>query len=170
MFHIYRARVCVKLKTLYFTTCCGYNIPYKFGKIHITLEYRKRRCQKLHYVTQEISESRNEWRSTYFLARDTRKFKPVGLLDFVSLFERDQSEASTSPHTLSFVPISRSNYLRFLTGSGAHPASCLVGTGALSPGVKRPGREAHHSSPNAEVKNAWRYTSTPIRLRSMVLS
>jgi hypothetical protein len=43
-------------------------------------------------------------------------------------------------------------------GSGAHPASYPVGTGALSPGIKRPGREADHSPPtSAEVKNA----STP---------
>jgi len=34
--------------------------------------------------------------------------------------------------------------------------------GALSPEVKRPGREAPHSPPSsAEVKNAWSYTSTP---------
>jgi hypothetical protein len=34
--------------------------------------------------------------------------------------------------------------------------------GALSPGIKRPGREADHSPPSsAEVKNVWRYTSTP---------
>jgi len=33
---------------------------------------------------------------------------------------------------------------------------------AFSPGVKRPVREADHSPPsNAEVKNAWSYTSTP---------
>jgi hypothetical protein len=33
---------------------------------------------------------------------------------------------------------------------------------ALSPEVKRPGREADHSPPSsAEVKNAWSYTSTP---------
>jgi hypothetical protein len=32
----------------------------------------------------------------------------------------------------------------------------------LSPGVKRPGREADHSPPSsAEVKKTWRYTSTP---------
>jgi hypothetical protein len=32
------------------------------------------------------------------------------------------------------------------TGSGAHPASCPLSTGVLSPGVKaRPGREADHS-------------------------
>jgi hypothetical protein len=34
--------------------------------------------------------------------------------------------------------------------------------GAISVGVQRPGREADHSPPsNAEVKNAWSYTSTP---------
>jgi hypothetical protein len=34
--------------------------------------------------------------------------------------------------------------------------------GALSLGIKRPGREADHSPPSsAEVKNAWSYTSTP---------
>jgi hypothetical protein len=34
--------------------------------------------------------------------------------------------------------------------------------GALSLGVKRPGREHDHSPPSsAEVKNAWSYTSTP---------
>jgi hypothetical protein len=34
--------------------------------------------------------------------------------------------------------------------------------GAISLGVERPGREADHSPlSSAEVKNAWRYTSTP---------
>jgi hypothetical protein len=44
--------------------------------------------------------------------------------------------------------------------------------GALSLGVKRPGREADHSPPtSAEVKNAWSYTSTPtIRFHGIVLS
>jgi len=42
----------------------------------------------------------------------------------------------------------------------------------LSLGVKRPGREADHLFPSsAEVKNTWRYTSTPpIRLHGVVLS
>jgi hypothetical protein len=41
------------------------------------------------------------------------------------------------------------------TSSGAHPASCTMGTGVLSPGVKaRPGRDADHSPPSsAEVEN-----------------
>jgi hypothetical protein len=35
--------------------------------------------------------------------------------------------------------------------------------GALSLGVKRPGREADYSPPSsAEVKNAWSYTSAPL--------
>jgi hypothetical protein len=40
------------------------------------------------------------------------------------------------------------------TGSGAHPASYLMGTGGSFPGGKaRPGRDADHSPPsNAEVK------------------
>jgi hypothetical protein len=43
---------------------------------------------------------------------------------------------------------------RVKTGSGTHPASCPVCVpGALSLGVKRPGREADHSPPSsAEVK------------------
>jgi hypothetical protein len=41
------------------------------------------------------------------------------------------------------------------TGSGAHPASCTMGTGCPFPGSKaRPGREAVHSPPSsAEVVN-----------------
>jgi hypothetical protein len=43
-------------------------------------------------------------------------------------------------------------------------------SGALPLGVKRPGREANHSPPSsAELKNAWSYTSTPIR-HGVVLS
>jgi hypothetical protein len=40
------------------------------------------------------------------------------------------------------------------------------------PGIKRPGRQTDHSLPSrADVKNAWRYTSTPpIRLHCVVLS
>jgi hypothetical protein len=41
------------------------------------------------------------------------------------------------------------------TGSGAHPASCIMGTGSPFPGGKeRPGRDADHSPPSsAEVVN-----------------
>jgi len=51
---------------------------------------------------------------------------------------------------------------RVHTGSGAQPASYSFGTGGCFPGGRRPGREADHSpSSSTEVKNAWRYTSTP---------
>jgi hypothetical protein len=48
-----------------------------------------------------------------------------------------------------------SSILCVQTGSEAHPASCTMGTGVLSPGVKaRPGRDADHSPlSNAEVEN-----------------
>jgi hypothetical protein len=42
---------------------------------------------------------------------------------------------------------------------------------ALFTGVKRPWRDAHHSSPpNSEVKKTWRCTSTPIRLQAVMLN
>jgi hypothetical protein len=42
---------------------------------------------------------------------------------------------------------------RVQNGSGAHPTSYPMEPGALSLGVKRPGREADHSPPSrAEVK------------------
>jgi hypothetical protein len=61
---------------------------------------------------------------------------------------------------------------RVQNGSGTNPPSYPVGTRDSFPGVKRPGREADHSPPSsAEVKNAWRYASTPpIRLHGVVLS
>jgi hypothetical protein len=45
-------------------------------------------------------------------------------------------------------------YLLLLAGSGAHPASCTMGTGGSFPGGKaRTGRDADHSPPSsAEVK------------------
>jgi hypothetical protein len=56
----------------------------------------------------------------------------------------------------------------FIFNSDSYP----MGTGGSFLGVKRPGREADHSPPSSvEVKNAWRYISTPhIRLHDMVLS
>jgi hypothetical protein len=51
---------------------------------------------------------------------------------------------------------------RIQNGSGSHPASYPRDTRGSSPGgVRQPGREADHLLPsNAEVKNAWSYTST----------
>jgi hypothetical protein len=58
------------------------------------------------------------------------------------------------------------------TGSGAHPASCPVDTGALSMRVKQPGHEADHSPPsNAKIKECLELYlhSTPIHFHDMVL-
>jgi len=60
-----------------------------------------------------------------------------------------------------WLPILISWYLTYIFFCGAHPASCTLGNGGSFPGGKLPGREADHSPPsNADVKNAWRYTST----------
>jgi hypothetical protein len=48
------------------------------------------------------------------------------------------------------------------TGFGTHLASYPIDTGAVSPGVKRPGHEADHLPlTSAEVKNTYIYISTP---------
>jgi hypothetical protein len=59
---------------------------------------------------------------------------------------------------------------RVQNGSGAHRASCPVGTGALSLGVKRPGCEADHSPPSsAEVKECVElYLHSTIHLHGLV--
>jgi hypothetical protein len=61
---------------------------------------------------------------------------------------------------------------RVQNGSGAHPASCPMGTRGSFPGVKRPEREADHSLPSsAEVKEwAELYRHSPIGLHGSVLS
>jgi hypothetical protein len=61
---------------------------------------------------------------------------------------------------------------RLQTGSGAHPTSYTMGTGALSLGIKRPRRESDHSPPSsAEVKECLeQYLHSPIRLHGVVLS
>jgi hypothetical protein len=48
------------------------------------------------------------------------------------------------------------------TISGAHQASCPMGTRGSFLGVKQPDCEADHMpSSSAEVKNAWHFTSIP---------
>jgi hypothetical protein len=48
------------------------------------------------------------------------------------------------------------------TTSGAHPASCPVGTGDSYLTVKQPGLDVDHSPPySAKVKNTQNHTSTP---------
>ena len=48
------------------------------------------------------------------------------------------------------------------TDSGAHQAFYSMGIEGFSPGVKRPGREVHHSAPyGTEVRNEWSCASAP---------
>jgi hypothetical protein len=58
-------------------------------------------------------------------------------------------------------------------GSGVRPASYPMGIGgALSPRIKRPGREADHSPPTSDEvkKNVDQYIHSPIRLQGAVLN
>jgi hypothetical protein len=49
-------------------------------------------------------------------------------------------------------------YFSVQAGSGAHPVYYLVGTGVISPGMKRPVREVDHThASSAEVKSEWSY-------------
>jgi hypothetical protein len=71
---------------------------------------------------------------------------------------------------------SRQEQRNFLFASASRPALGSTQTpiqwvtGALFPGLKRPGCEADYSPPSrADVKNSWRYTFSPIHLRGMIL-
>ena len=47
-------------------------------------------------------------------------------------------------------------------GPGAHPTSCIMGTGSFPGGKEWPGRDADHSPPSSAVTmKGWSYTSTP---------
>jgi hypothetical protein len=54
---------------------------------------------------------------------------------------------------------------KFQSGSGAHPASYPLGIGAISAGVKRPGREVNHLPlSSAKVKNSGVIPPLPLPL------
>jgi hypothetical protein len=60
---------------------------------------------------------------------------------------------------------------RVTTSCGAHRTIYPIDYGVLSLGVKRPGREAYHSSPfSTEVKKVDVYLHFPIHLHGIVLS
>jgi hypothetical protein len=46
------------------------------------------------------------------------------------------------------IPAGARFFAHVQTGPGAHPASCIMGTGSF-PGVKRPGRDADHPPPSS---------------------
>jgi hypothetical protein len=56
-----------------------------------------------------------------------------------------------------------------LTGSGAHPASYLTGTSALSPGIKWLRTEAQPSFSSSFVfKNAWSYNCVNLHVAVLI--
>lgn len=56
-----------------------------------------------------------------------------------------------------------------LTGSGAHPASYLTGTSALSSGIKWLRTEAQRSfSSSFDFKNAWSYICVNLRVAVLI--
>jgi hypothetical protein len=65
-----------------------------------------------------------------------------------------------------------SSNLCIQTGSGAHPASYIMGTGGSFPGGKeRPGRDADHSPPSsADVKKGWELYLLSPKCASMACS
>jgi hypothetical protein len=78
------------------------------------------------------------------------------------LFEPDSSVSIVSGCGLDYQAVDSrqrqedfSSSLYIQTISGAHPASCPMGTGGPIPGAKaRPGREADHSPPtSAKIEN-----------------
>jgi hypothetical protein len=61
-----------------------------------------------------------------------------------------------------------SSLLCVQTGSGAHPASCTMGTGGPFPGGKaRPGRDADHSPPPRSWMSRSYISSPPKRLQGV---
>jgi hypothetical protein len=68
---------------------------------------------------------------------------------------RPRGRGSSTGRVKNFVHVVQDGY-------GVHPTSYSMVTGALSPGVKRPGHEVDHSpTASVEVKNVSIYTSTP---------
>jgi len=75
--------------------------------------------------------------------------------------------AAVCYHCSPNLPVLSSTFFAFTTYAShlfvfsRHPASCPMGNGALSPGVKRPGCEAERLPPSGAEVNAWSYTPLP---------
>jgi hypothetical protein len=93
-----------------------------------------------------VDAGRGPWQVRYGTAWTARVLFPAGARDFSLLHSVQARSESTQP------PIQ-------------------WGPGALSPGIKRPGLEADHSSPSSEeVKNGGAIPPLPIRLYGVVLN
>jgi hypothetical protein len=109
----------------------------------------------------------------------------VSLVSFTAITLCVKSRESSASIALGYRLEDRGSRVRFPAGLGIFLFTTASRTalgstqppiqwvpGALSLGVKRPGREADHSPPLVpRSKNAWNYTSTPsIPLHGVVLS
>jgi hypothetical protein len=109
------------------------DIPYK-SYIGYSI-YKSRRAGRQIAILQGLIGSRDNWlRTGRPRGRSSSSCRVKNFLFFTS--SRPALESTELPN--QWVPV------------------------AVSPGVKRPGREAEHSPPaSAEVKKMWIYTSTP---------
>jgi hypothetical protein len=89
------------------------------------------------------------WRGIYEYDHMRSRVSPVSIVSGYGLDDRE-IEVRSPAEAKDF-----SSNLCVQTGSGAHPASCTMGTGGLFPGAKaRPRSDADHSPPSsAEVVN-----------------
>jgi hypothetical protein len=139
-------------------------------------EVRSRKCGSLHPLPHTPS-----WHSAYLVKRrDNFNFNNNNSNNRrVSFLWKSPVEPTAIVHKLTYVtlrprrlnvrsssPCTGKNFL-FSTQSRptmrpTYPPMQPVRGGPLSPGVKRPVREAHHSSQTSdEVKITWIYTSSP---------
>ena len=66
---------------------------------------------------------------------------------------RARSDSLRAGRSGDRIPVAARFSAPFQTAPGAHSASCTMGTGSFSPGVKRPGRGVNHLPPSStEVK------------------
>jgi hypothetical protein len=124
----------------------GVNLPQRESDRSAPLMSRLRILVALLHFPVRLRQSVQRWATGW----------PIGVLGFDSL---------RSLGIFFFTTASR-------TALGPTQSSIQWVLGAISPGIKRPGCEADHSTPSsAEVKDACSYTSTPsIRLHGVVRS
>jgi hypothetical protein len=90
---------------------------------------------------------------------------------FSGIAQSAQSRATGWTTGVRFSVGARDFFLHSIqTGSGVHQASYPIGTGTLSPGVKRPGRESDHPHLVPRSRMMALYLHSPLRLHGVVLN
>jgi hypothetical protein len=116
-----------------------------------------------------VGDNRRLWTSSrsqnLFFLRFVLNFRSLKFIEIIAINLIHDWLRAGSPRGRSSSPGRVKNYLfsksSRLALRSTQPPIQLV-PGALSPGVKRTGREADHSPPtSAEVEEMWIYTSTP---------